>query len=42
VTAVSGLLRKARIAIVLDGEDIVGVLTAIDIIDHLARVGANA
>jgi cystathionine beta-synthase len=34
---VQGLLNDARMAIVLDGDDIVGVVTKIDLIDYLAR-----
>jgi cystathionine beta-synthase len=39
VSVVSDLLRKVRIALVLDGHKLVNVLTRIDIIDHVARVG---
>ena len=41
VTVVSDLLRKVRIALVLDQDALVGVLTRIDIIDHVAKVSTN-
>jgi cystathionine beta-synthase len=37
VEAVQNLLGEARIAIVLDGDEIVGVITKIDLIEYLAR-----
>ncbi len=37
VPVVTDLLRKARIALVMQDRDLVGVLTRIDIIDHVAR-----
>ncbi|MCS6799118.1 MAG: cystathionine beta-synthase [Myxococcota bacterium] len=37
VELLQGLLADARMAIVLDGEQIVGVITKIDLIDYLAR-----
>ena len=42
VTVVSDLLRKVRIALVLDEDKLIAVLTRIDIVDHLARVSNNA
>lgn len=38
VSVVSELLRKARIVLAYDGSALAGVLTRIDIIDHVARV----
>ncbi len=40
VHVLSGLLRKVRLALVMDGEQLVGVLTRIDLIDHIARRSA--
>ena len=37
VENLQSLLGQARIALVLDGEEIVGVVTKIDLIEHLAR-----
>ena len=37
IESVYGLLGDARMAIVLDGEDLVGVITKIDVIEYLAR-----
>ena len=42
VSVASDLLRKARIALVLDGDNLVGVLTHIDLIDHIAKVSSHA
>jgi predicted transcriptional regulator len=42
VAVVSDLLRRFRIALVMDDkEKLAGVLTRIDLIDHLARRAAN-
>ena len=41
VSVASDLLRKARIALVLDGDKLVGVLTHIDLIDHIAKVSTH-
>ena len=38
----SDLMRKFRIALVYEGGSMVGVLTRIDLIDHVARAGSNA
>jgi len=38
VSVVSALLRKVRLALVIDDSELTGVLTRIDIIDHVARV----
>lgn len=37
VTVLSDLMRRVRLAVVLDGDKVTGVLSRIDIIDHLAR-----
>ncbi|MEQ1502744.1 MAG: pyridoxal-phosphate dependent enzyme [Myxococcota bacterium] len=37
VTVLSDLLRKTRIALVMEGDALVGVVTRIDLIDHIAR-----
>ena len=42
VTVVSDLLRKVRIALILHEDELIGVLTRIDIVDHVARVSSNA
>jgi len=42
IESVHGLLNDARMAIVLDGEEIVGVITKIDIIEYLARGRGSA
>jgi cystathionine beta-synthase len=41
VAVASDLLRKVRIALVLEGDTLIGVLTRIDIVDHVARVSTN-
>ena len=41
VAVLSDLLRKVRIALVMEGETIVGVVTRIDLIDHIARRNAT-
>lgn len=38
VASASDLLRKVRVALVLDNKKLTGVLTRIDLIDHVARV----
>lgn len=40
VTVASDLLRRCRIGLVMDGKKLVDVITRIDLIDHVARVGA--
>ncbi len=40
VSVVSALLRKVRLALVIDDSELVGVLSRIDLIDHVARVTA--
>jgi cystathionine beta-synthase len=42
VNVLADLLRKTRVALVLDGSQLVGVLTRIDLIDHIARMTAAA
>jgi len=42
VSVVSALLRKVRLALVIDENELKGVLTRIDIIDHVARMTADA
>lgn len=37
IAVVTDLLRKVRLALVFDRSDLIGVLTRIDIIDHVAR-----
>ncbi len=37
IESVQGLLSETRIAIVLDADEIVGVITKIDLIEYLAR-----
>lgn len=41
VAVVSDLMRRMRLALVLDGGKLVGVLSRIDIIDHVARCTAR-
>ncbi len=41
ISVLSDLLRKHRIALVFDHGDLVGVLTRIDVIDHVARMTAS-
>ena len=42
VSVVTDLLRKVRIAIVMNDEkELLGVITRIDIIDHVARVTSS-
>jgi cystathionine beta-synthase len=38
VSVLTDLLRKYRVALVLDAGEVVGVLTRIDLIDHVARI----
>jgi predicted transcriptional regulator len=42
VAVLSDLLRKVRIALVMEGEALVGVVTRIDLIEHIARRSAPA
>jgi cystathionine beta-synthase len=42
VAVLSDLMRKVRLALIFDGGDLVGVLSRIDIIDHVARCTATA
>ncbi|MEZ4235110.1 MAG: pyridoxal-phosphate dependent enzyme [Myxococcota bacterium] len=42
VAVLSDLLRRTRVALVMDGEALVGVITRIDVLDHVARRMATA
>ena len=42
VTVLSDLLRKVRLAIVLDGTNVANVVTRIDVLSHVARAMPNA
>lgn len=42
VSVLTDLLRKVRVALVMEGRELRAVLTRIDIIDHVARIHADA
>ena len=42
ISVVSALLRKVRLALVIDDNELRGVLSRIDIIDHVARVTSSS
>jgi predicted transcriptional regulator len=40
VAVLTDLMRKVRVALVLEGKKLTGILTRFDIIDHVARMSS--